>query len=175
VDVEDITAVVDQALRREPRLDPDRLGIMGGSYGGFLTAWTIARDHRYRSAVVERALTDWESFGGTSDLSRDFSGLYLYPAKAGDHEALWKASPMATASRVTTPTLIIHSESDLRCPIGQGEQFFTALLRNGVDVEMVRFPDEGHELSRSGAPRHRVERFEYILDWHARHLRPRER
>ena len=170
VDVEDITAVVDQALRGDPRLDPDRLGIMGGSYGGFLTAWTIARDHRYRSAVVERALTDWESFGGTSDLSRDFSGLYLYPAKAGDHEALWKASPMATADRVTTPTLIIHSESDLRCPIGQGEQFFTALLRNGVDVEMVRFPDEGHELSRSGAPRHRVERFEYILDWHARHL-----
>ena len=170
VDVEDITAVVDHALCNEGRLDPDRVGIMGGSYGGFLTAWTIARDQRYRSAVVERALIDWESFGGTSDINRDFAGLYLYPATAGDHEALWKASPMATAGLVTTPTLIIHSESDLRCPIGQGEQFFTALLRNGVDVEMVRFPDEGHELSRSGSPRHRVERFEYILDWHARHL-----
>lgn len=170
VDMEDITAVVDHALRRDRRFHPDRIGIMGGSYGGFLTAWAIARDHRYRSAIVERALTDWESFGGTSDINRDFSGLYLHPATADDHEELWKVSPMATASRITTPTLIIHSENDLRCPIGQGEQLFTALLRRGVEVEMVRFPDEGHELSRSGAPRHRVERFDCILDWHARYL-----
>lgn len=170
VDMEDITAVVDQALRRDDRLDPSRMGIMGGSYGGFLTAWAIARDDRYRSAVVERALIDWESFAGTSDINRDFSGLYLHPVTAADHQALWKASPLATADRITTPTLIIHSESDLRCPIGQAEQFFTALLRNGVDVEMIRFPDEGHELSRSGSPRHRVERFENILAWHDRHL-----
>ena len=170
VDMEDITAVVDQALGRDNRLDPARMGIMGGSYGGFLTAWAIAREDRYRSAVVERALIDWESFAGTSDINRDFSGLYLHPATAADHQALWKASPLATADRITTPTLIIHSESDLRCPIGQAEQFFTALLRNGVEVEMVRFPDEGHELSRSGSPRHRVERFEHILAWHGRHL-----
>ncbi len=171
VDMQDITAVVDDALRRYPRLDPDRIGIMGGSYGGFLTAWAIARDDRYRSAVVERALTDWESFSGTSDINRDFSGLYLHPTTAGDHEALWQAGPLAYADRINTPTLIIHSEKDLRCPIGQGEQLFTALLRNGIEVEMIRFPDEGHELSRSGSPRHRVERFEYILDWHARYLR----
>ena len=125
VDMEDITAVVDQALHRDPRLDPSRVGIMGGSYGGFLTAWAIARDDRYRSAVVERALIDWESIGGTSDINRDFLGLYLYPATAGDHQALWEASPLATAGRITTPTLIIHSENDLRCPIGQGEQLFT--------------------------------------------------
>ncbi len=170
VDMEDITAVVDRALGTDPRLDPSRVGIMGGSYGGFLTAWAIARDDRYRSAVVERALIDWESFGGTSDINRDFAGLYLAPATPADHEALWEASPIAAAGRITTPTLIIHSESDLRCPIGQAEQLFTALLRNGIDTEMVRFPDEGHELSRSGAPRHRVERFEHILAWHARHL-----
>ncbi len=170
VDMEDITAVIDEAIRRDARLDQSRVGIMGGSYGGFLTAWAIARDDRYQSAIVERALIDWESFGGTSDINRDFSGLYLYPATAGDHHALWDASPLASAGRVTTPTLVIHSENDLRCPIGQAEQFFTALLRNGVDVEMIRFPDEGHELSRSGAPRHRVERFEYILSWHDRHL-----
>lgn len=172
VDMEDITAVIEDALRRNPRLDPERIGIMGGSYGGFLTAWVIARDHRYRSAIVERALTDWESFSGTSDINRDFSGLYLNPTAADDHEELWKVSPLAYADQITTPTLIIHSESDLRCPIGQGEQLFTALLRKGIDVEMIRFPDEGHELSRSGSPRHRVERFEYILDWHARCLRP---
>jgi dipeptidyl aminopeptidase/acylaminoacyl peptidase len=175
VDMEDITAALDQALGGDPRLDPYRVGIMGGSYGGFLTAWAIARDHRYRSAVVERALIDWESFAGTSDINRDFSGLYLCPATAADHQALWAASPLATANRITTPTLIIHSEDDLRCPIGQAEQFFTALLRNGVEVEMIRFPDEGHELSRSGSPRHRVERFEHILTWHDRHLGQRVR
>ena len=174
VDVEDITAVVDLALRSDARLDPARVGIMGGSYGGFLTAWTIARDDRYRSAVVERALIDWESFGGTSDINRDFAGLYLHPATPDDHQVLWEASPIVTAGRITTPTLIIHSESDLRCPIGQAEQFFTALLRKGVEVEMIRFPDEGHELSRGGAPRHRVERFEHILAWHDRYLGQRD-
>ncbi len=172
VDMEDITAVIDEALVRDPRLDASRVGIMGGSYGGFLTAWAISRDDRYRSAVVERALIDWESFAGTSDINRDFSGMYLHPATARDHQALWRASPLATADGITTPTLIIHSENDLRCPIGQAEQFFTALLRSGIDVEMVRFPDEGHELSRSGAPRHRVERFQHILSWHDRHLGP---
>ena len=172
VDVEDITAVIDEALRRDRRLDPARVGLMGGSYGGFLTAWTIARDDRYRSAVVERALIDWESFGGTSDINRDFAGLYLRPATPEDHQALWDASPIASAGGITTPTLIIHSEDDLRCPIGQAEQFFTALLRKGIEVEMIRFPDEGHELSRSGSPRHRVERFERILAWHDRHLKP---
>ena len=172
VDMEDITAVIEEALRRDTRLDPSRAGIMGGSYGGFLTAWAVAHDDRYHSAVVERALIDWESFGGTSDINRDFSGLYLYPATAGDHQALWTASPLAAADRITTPTLIIHSEDDLRCPIGQAEQLFTALLRKGIEVEMIRFPDEGHELSRSGAPRHRVERFEHILAWHDRHLGP---
>ena len=171
VDMEDITAVVDEATRRDKRLDPSRLGIMGGSYGGFLTAWAIARDSRYRSAVVERALIDWESFAGTSDINRDFSGLYLHPATAGDHQVLWDASPLAEAAQITTPTLIIHSEKDLRCPIGQAEQLFTALLRQGIEVEMVRFPNEGHELSRSGAPRYRAERFEHILAWHDRYLR----
>ena len=72
--------------------------------------------------MVERALVDWESFGGTSDINRDFAGLYLAPATPADHEVLWEASPIATAGRITTPTLIIHSESDLRCPIGQAEQ-----------------------------------------------------
>jgi dipeptidyl aminopeptidase/acylaminoacyl peptidase len=77
---------------------------------------------------------------------------------------------MATADRITTPTLVLHSESDWRCPIEQGEQFFVALRRAGVRTEMVRFPDEGHELSRSGSPRHRVERFDIVLGWHDEHL-----
>ena len=170
VDLEDITAVVDNALARDSRLDGRRLGIMGGSYGGFLTAWTIGRDHRYRSAVVERALVGWESFGGTSDIARDFSRFYLGLTPPCGHVGLREASPLDRAADIQTPTLIIHSEDDLRCPIEQAEQLFMTLLRNDVDVEMIRFPAESHELSRSGTPRHRLERFEYILEWHDAHL-----
>ena len=101
VDVEDITAVVDEALRRDTRLDPSRIGIMGGSYGGFLTAWTIARDGRYRSAVVERALIDWESFGGTSDINRDFAGLYLHPPPPRTTSPLG-GQPARLRGRITT-------------------------------------------------------------------------
>jgi dipeptidyl aminopeptidase/acylaminoacyl peptidase len=87
-------------------------------------------------------------------------------------DALWAASPLRHAELITTPTLVLHSENDWRCPIEQGEQLFTVLLTQGVNAELVRFPaEEGHELSRQGKPKHRVERFEIILDWHDRHLR----
>ena len=170
VDVIDVTAVVDDALATDSRLDGERLGIMGGSYGGFLSAWIIADDHRYRSAIVERALLGWESFSGTSDIARDFSMNYLGLVPPDDHEGLRAKSPLDRAGSITTPTLIVHSENDLRCPVEQAEQLFMTLLRRHVDVAMVRFPGESHELSRSGSPRHRVERFEHILDWHAAHL-----
>ena len=170
VDVIDVTAVVDDALATDSRLDGERLGIMGGSYGGFLSAWIIADDHRYRSAIVERALLGWESFSGTSDIARDFSMNYLGLVPPDDHEGLRAKSPLDRAGSITTPTLIVHSENDLRCPVEQAEQLFMTLLRRHVDVATVRFPGESHELSRSGSPRHRVERFEHILDWHAAHL-----
>lgn len=166
VDVDDVDAVVAAALDRHPRLDRGRLGVMGGSYGGFLTAWLIGHQDRWRSAVVERALLTWPSFNGTSDIGGWFSRAYL-----GDPDLDWDRSPLRVADQVTTPTLIIHSEKDYRCPIEQAEQYFSALRRNGVHAEFVRFPDEGHELSRSGRPRHRQERFEIILDWLDRTLR----
>ena len=168
VDVSDVTAALESALERFPRLDPDRLGIMGGSYGGFMTAWTTAKDHRYKSSIVERALVSFPSFNGTSDIAPNFGPNYL-----GTSELLpvWGKSPLAFASEIRTPTLIIHSEEDYRCPIEQGEQLLLALWQSGVEAEMLRFPGEGHELSRSGKPKHRVERFEAILDWHDRHLR----
>ena len=114
-------------------------------------------------------MTSWVSFAGTSDIARDFPGYYLDMSPVTDQQGLAEAGPLAYADRIGTPTLIIHSENDLRCPIEQGEQLFTA-LRSGVETEMIRFPAEGHELSRSGKPRHRVERFEYILDWHSHYL-----
>jgi dipeptidyl aminopeptidase/acylaminoacyl peptidase len=171
VDTLDLEAVVDAALARYPQADPARVGIMGGSYGGYATARLLARTDRYRAAIVERGLLQWESFSGTSDIGPYFDRMFLstsLPDGVGTHRA---ASPVGTAGRITTPTLVLHSEHDWRCPIEQGEQFFVALKRAGVETEFVRFPDEGHELTRSGAPKHRVERFEVVLDWHDRHLR----
>lgn len=170
VDLADVTAVVEEALSRYPRLDPNRMGVMGGSYGGFLAAWITGHEDRWRSAVVERALLSWPSFSGTSDIGGTFAEDYLKVAYPQGFDRWWQASPLALASRVTTPTLIVHAENDHRCPIEQAEQYFMALIRNGTPAEMVRFPNEGHEMSRSGSPRHRLERFEAILDWHARHL-----
>jgi dipeptidyl aminopeptidase/acylaminoacyl peptidase len=170
VDLADVTAVVEAALGRYPRLDPKRMGVMGGSYGGFLTAWITAHQGRWRSAVVERALLSWPSFSGTSDIGGTFAEDYLGTAYPDGWDDWWAKSPMAFAHQVTTPTLVVHAENDHRCPIEQAEQYFVALLRNGTPAEMLRFPGEGHEMSRSGSPKHRVERLEAILDWHRRHL-----
>ena len=170
VDRDDVGRVIDEALERFPRLDPERIGVMGGSYGGFLTAWLIAHEGRFSSAVVERALLSFPSFAGTADIGTTFPDHYLQVGYPDGWERWWEKSPLSVAHRITTPTLIVHSENDFRCPIEQAEQLFTALVRNGTEVEMIRFPDEGHELSRSGKPRHRLERFEAILAWHRTHL-----
>ena len=170
VDHADINAAVQGALERHGRLDPDRMGLMGGSYGGFMTAWIIGREDRWKSAVVERALISWTSFSGTSDIGGAFPDNYTAESYPEAWDTWWRLSPLALAHNVTTPTLVLHSENDYRCPIEQAEQYFMALLRNGTTAEFLRFPGEGHEMSRSGKPRHRLERFEAILDWHARHL-----
>ncbi len=170
VDVEDVTNTIEEALRRYPRLDAERIGVMGGSYGGFLTAWLIGRDRRYASAVVERALLSFTSFAGTSDIGGTFPKIYAGAELADDPWVLWQKSPLASAHEIRTPTLILHSENDFRCPIEQAEQLFMILKGQGVETEFLRFPGEGHELSRSGKPKHRVERFDAILQWHDRFL-----
>jgi dipeptidyl aminopeptidase/acylaminoacyl peptidase len=143
---------------------------MGGSYGGFMTGWIIGNETRWKSAVVERALLSFPSFAGTSDIGHTFPEYYIEADMPEGAALLWEKSPQSLAHQVTTPTLILHSENDFRCPIEQGEQFLMQLLRNGTPAEMLRFPGESHELSRSGKPRHRQERFEAILEWHGRWL-----
>ncbi len=169
-DLEDVLGALDAALERYPRIDAGRLGIMGGSYGGFMTTRIIAVDHRFSSAVPERGLYSFTSFLGTSDIGFRFPQMYLGGLEVGEWDAVHRAGSLARAHDITTPCLIVHSETDLRCPVEQAEQLFTILAANGVEVEMLRFPGGSHELSRSGKPRHRKARFEAIIEWHNRHL-----
>jgi dipeptidyl aminopeptidase/acylaminoacyl peptidase len=166
VDMMDVLAFLDGALGKFQDLDQDVLGIMGGSYGGYLTAWTISQDHRFKAAIVERGLMDPVSFTGSSDIGWFFGGEYmgLLP------DQIAAQSPMATISAVRTPTLVIHSEEDLRCPVEQAQRYFTALKQQGIETAFLVFPGENHELSRSGTPHHRRQRFEHILRWWAKHL-----
>jgi dipeptidyl aminopeptidase/acylaminoacyl peptidase len=166
VDLDDVLAFFDAAVAADSRLDGGRAGILGGSYGGYLTAWTIAHDHRWAGAIVERGFLDPEYFEGTSDIGAYFGQQYV----GQDPARIAEQSPQAVVDRVTTPTLVLHSEQDLRCPLGQAERYYHSLKRNGVPAELVVFPGENHELSRGGRPRHRVQRFEIILDWWSRHL-----
>jgi dipeptidyl aminopeptidase/acylaminoacyl peptidase len=166
VDMQDVLAFLDSALAAFDALDQDRVGIMGGSYGGYLTAWTIAHDHRFAAAIVERGFLDPVSFAGSSDIGWFFGDEYT----GGTPEQLAAQSPMAVAGSVTTPTLVVHSENDLRCPIEQGQRYYTQLKSQGVETALVVFPGEDHELSRTGTPHHRKQRFEHILHWWAKHL-----
>ena len=166
VDFADVIDFLDGAVASDPRLDGDRVGIMGGSYGGYLTAWVIAHDRRFAGAIVERGFLDPATFTGTSDIGSFFGDEYV----GVDPDAIARQSPMAVVDRVTTPTLIIHSELDFRCPLEQATRYYTALKRQGTEAELLVFPGEDHELTRSGRPRHRVERFAAVLDWWNRRL-----
>ena len=166
LDHADVIDFLEGALASDDRLDATRLGILGGSYGGYLTAWTIAHDDRFAAAIVERGFLDPEAFPGTSDIGDFFGREYL----GTDREKVRAQSPQAVVDSVSTPTFVIHSEQDLRCPLGQAERYFASLQSNGVESELLIFPGENHELSRSGRPRHRVQRFEAMLDWFNRYL-----
>lgn len=166
LDMTDVMSFLDHALATVPGLDGDRVGVMGGSYGGYLTAWLIAHHHRFAGAIVERGYLDPRSFVGSSDI-----GWFFTPAYNGADPARMDAqSPLLLAGQVTTPTLVLHSEDDLRCPLSQALRYYTELKLAGVDAELLVFPGETHELSRSGRPWHRRQRFDAILDWWARHL-----
>jgi dipeptidyl aminopeptidase/acylaminoacyl peptidase len=163
---DDLLALLDAALKAGD-LDGSRVGVLGGSHGGFMTTWLAAHHgDRFRAAISERALTAIDSFTGTSDIGCRFAAD-LYGPDPGQRQ---RQSPLEYADRIGIPMLIIHSEQDWRCPVEQAQRLFVALRLNGVPAELLLFPGEGHELSRSGLPSHRVARFEAILDWWRRHL-----
>lgn len=166
VDLDDVLDFLDGAIASDDRLDKDRTGVLGGSYGGYLTAWTIAHDHRWGGAIIERGFLDPELFAGTSDIGSFFGQEYV----GTDPDTIIAQSPQARVGDVTTPTLVVHSQNDLRCPLSQGERYYASLKRQGTPAELVIFPGENHELSRGGRPRHRKQRFEIILQWWSRTL-----
>jgi dipeptidyl aminopeptidase/acylaminoacyl peptidase len=169
VDYEDLIAVTDEALRRFDFCDPDRVGVLGGSYGGFMTSWIVGHTNRFRAAVSERAVNNFIAEAGSSDIAPWFKA-YIGSHWFEDPETHLRISPSSYATQIETPLLILHSEDDLRCPVVNAEELFAILRLRRQEVELVRFPAESHELSRSGSPQHRVMRFEAILDWFDQHL-----
>ena len=169
-DFADVMAGLDAALRQCPFIDPERLGVMGGSYGGFLTSWTVGHTNRFKAACSERAVNNIYTLFGTSDIGASFLEAQSGALPWDNLQWYIEHSPLTYAQNITTPLLIMHAEDDLRCVIEQAEQLFAALKRQRKEVLFVRFPDETHEMSRTGKPRHRLERFRYILDWFAKYL-----
>lgn len=168
VDADDVMAIVEHAAARHPRPDAP-VHLTGGSYGGFLTNWLVGRTDRFRSAVTQRSISNFVSFYGTSDIGPWFVEREARGTPWEDLAKLWDQSPLKHVANVQTPLLILHTENDRRCPIEQAEQLYAALKRIGrAPTELVRFPDDGHELSRSGRPDRRIARLEAIVGWFER-------
>jgi dipeptidyl aminopeptidase/acylaminoacyl peptidase len=168
-DMPDVMAAVDHILE-QGYVDENRMGVTGGSYGGYMTLWVIGHTNRFKAAVTQRCVSNLFSFYGTSDIGWTF-GAYEFGGTPWDaRERLLKYSPITYVEDMKTPLLIVHSEQDFRCPIEQSEQVFISLKKLGREVEFVRIPDENHNLSRSGKPKHRIERLEHIVGWFDRYL-----
>ena len=173
-DYQNLMDFTDAVLAAFPAIDPARLCVTGGSYGGFMTNWIVGHTNRFCCAASQRSISNWISMSFISDIGGFFGpdqcaadGLF------GDNNIrrLWAHSPLKYAGNAKTPTLFIHSEEDYRCPLPEGMQMMQALVQNGTEARMVVFKGENHELSRSGKPKHRVRRLEEITGWFDRHTR----
>jgi dipeptidyl aminopeptidase/acylaminoacyl peptidase len=169
MDYQDVMAGVDTVLKQNPWIDEQRLGVTGGSYGGFMTNWIVGHTNRFKAAVTLRGISNFISDDGTRDGAygheEDFKGELF-----DDFDQYWDSSPLKYAKNVKTPTLILHSDMDFRVPIEQGEQWFRALKHYGVNAEIVFFPRENHNLTRTGEPKHLVESLNWQCYWFERFL-----
>ncbi|MGC8600507.1 MAG: prolyl oligopeptidase family serine peptidase [Nitrososphaeria archaeon] len=175
-DYQDLMEGLDYAIKNFSFIDEKRLGVAGGSYGGFMTNWIIGHTERFKAAVSQRSISNWISFYGTSDI-----GYYFAEDQIGGDlgkdlwkddlvQVYWDRSPLKYAYRVKTPTLLLHSDEDYRCWIDQAYQMFTALKLNGVQTKLVIFHKENHDLSRKGKPKNRIERLNQIISWFKTYL-----
>lgn len=170
VDYEDLMKFTDAVLAAYPDIDQTRLGITGGSYGGFMTNWVIGHTDRFKAAASQRSISNWLSFEHMSDIAPEFC-VDQVGASEDDHpEKVWLHSPLKYVKNVKTPTLFLNSDEDYRCPVEEGMQMFHALMSHGVESRMVVFHGENHELSRSGRPKNRLSRLQEIQTWFDGHL-----
>ena len=158
-------------IEQQPYISKKRMGVTGGSYGGFMTVWIIGHTDRFKAAVTQRCVSNLVSMWGSSDLNWIFQEVLNDKPPFQDLDKFWEHSPIKYIGNAKTPMLVIHSENDLRCPIEQGEQVFVALKTLGVDTEMVRFPGEFHGLSRNGRTDRRIVRLNHILRWFDKYLK----
>jgi dipeptidyl aminopeptidase/acylaminoacyl peptidase len=169
MDYQDVMAGVDAALKHYDWIDPNNLGVTGGSYGGYMTNWIISHTNRFKAAVTLRSLSNFISDEGTRQGPYGHAD-YFKDIVFDDFAQYWDASPLKYARNVRTPTLILHSEMDFQLPLEQAEQWFRALQHYGVPSEFVLFPRENHNLTRTGEPKHIVESFKWQIYWFDRYL-----
>lgn len=158
-------------VQQKPYIDPHSMGVTGGSYGGYMTDWIIGHTGRFAAAVTQRSVSNLVSMYGSSDFNWAFQQEFGDEPPWENLENYWRQSPIKYIGNATTPTLVIHSEQDMRCDMEQDEQIFVALKKLGVDTEMVRFPDEPHGLSRGGRTDRRIARLNHILRWFDKYLK----
>jgi dipeptidyl aminopeptidase/acylaminoacyl peptidase len=166
-DYRDLMAGVDEALKRYAWIDAERLGVTGGSYGGFMTNWIITQTPRFKAAVSVASVSNLISFYSTS-LYQDLIHAEFGSFPWDNYDQLWRWSPLRYVRNAQTPTMFIHGESDNDVHITQAEEMYMALKRRGVETVLVRYPREGHGLRE---PRHRVDALEKTLGWFDRFLK----
>jgi len=164
-DAADVVNGLDAALAQFDYLDANRVAVTGGSYGGFMTNWLVGHSNRFFAAVSQRSISNWISFYGVSDCGPLFVETQLGGDIYSNFENLWQMSPLKYAPNVKTPLLLVHSENDLRCPMEQAEQFYSAIKHHGGDVALFRVPNASHGLSRNGKPKLRVARLNAIFNY----------
>lgn len=172
VDYEDLMAFTDTVCQQFSAIDPDRLGVTGGSYGGFMTNWGIGHTNRFQAAVSERSIANWSSMM-ISDIGPEFvtDQMAATITDQGGMDRYWQHSPLRYADQVNTPTLFLHSDHDFRCPIPEGYQMYQALKRINVPTRMVVFHGANHNLSRNGRPDQRMHRLQEVLNWFNHYLK----
>ena len=171
IDYDDIMAFVDHVLEKYEDIDPARVGITGGSYGGFMTNWVIGHTDRFAAAASQRSICNWINMELTSDIGPNFAADQMAASTFTNPEKMWFHSPLKYIQNCKTPTLFIHSDEDYRCWQIEGIQIFSALKLLGVETRLCMFHGENHELSRSGKPKHRVRRIAEITAWFDRYLK----
>ena len=170
VDYNDLMNFTDYVLEKYP-IDKKRVGVTGGSYGGYMTNWIIGHTDRFACAASQRSISNWISKFGTTDIGYYFNADQNQATPWQFHDKLWWHSPLKYADKAKTPTLFIHSEEDYRCWLAEGLQMFTALKYHGVEARLCMFRGENHELSRGGKPKHRVRRLTEITNWFEKYLK----